>query len=371
MSKTVITLFVILLQLTLLTPNVVAADSCNDASVGIQLDQNFFPENASPSALNFTISNSNTTANLSGKNVFFRQYGRPLPTQSFDSKSSQTITSTNFSVELDNHPNELMNNGPHEGDLFLEADSSTKICSDISYQIGATGDKCFFDQDYLTRNPIVPGGQITINFIGRKETTFHLKPRGGGGDLATTITGDDGQGSFNNVTINGNNGDIVELLIVSTYGGGGQTCYPSITLSLSAHPPESPPPGPINPPPVTQPIKKCGDPGAAPCTTAGGNPCGTSEDPGFNTAIGCIRTNLSSLVNDFLTFIIGISGGLAFLMMLLGAFQMLTSAGNPETINTGRERLTSAIIGLLFVIFTVLLLQIIGADILSIPGFKP
>ena len=57
-------------------------------------------------------------------------------------------------------------------------------------------------------------------------------------------------------------------------------------------------------------------------------------------------------------------------MMLLGAFQMLTSAGNPETLQAGRERLQSAIIGLLMVIFAMLLLQIIGVGILNIPGFS-
>lgn len=94
-----------------------------------------------------------------------------------------------------------------------------------------------------------------------------------------------------------------------------------------------------------------------------------SSNPGVATAIGCIHTNPAEFAKDLLRFIIGISGGLAFLMMLLGAFQMLTSAGNPETLNAGKERLTSAVIGLLFVIFAVLLLQIIGAGILNIPGF--
>lgn len=107
------------------------------------------------------------------------------------------------------------------------------------------------------------------------------------------------------------------------------------------------------------------------CSSAGGQPCSSSDltNPGIITAIGCIHTNPVAFVKDFMTFIIGISGGLAFLMMLLGAFQMLTSAGNPETLNAGRERLTSAVIGLLFVIFAVLLLQIIGFGILKIPGF--
>lgn len=88
------------------------------------------------------------------------------------------------------------------------------------------------------------------------------------------------------------------------------------------------------------------------------------------TAIGCIHTKPAEFVKDFLRFIIGISGGLAFLMMLIGAFQMLSSAGNPDRLNAGKERLQSAIIGLLFVIFAVLLLQIIGIGILAIPGFK-
>lgn len=108
------------------------------------------------------------------------------------------------------------------------------------------------------------------------------------------------------------------------------------------------------------------------CTSGGGDSCDTGDNrgPAFKTAIGCIHTNPAEFVKDLMTFVIGIGGGLAFLMMLFGVFQMLTSAGNPETLNAGRSRLTSAVIGLLFVIFTVLLLQIIGVDILQIPGFK-
>lgn len=111
----------------------------------------------------------------------------------------------------------------------------------------------------------------------------------------------------------------------------------------------------------------------APSTAASGEPCdeGGSRGPGISTAIGCIHTNPAEFVKDFMAFAIGIGGGLAFLMMLLGAFQMLTSAGNPDTLKAGQDRLTSAVIGLLFVIFAVLLLQIIGFGILKIPGFNP
>ncbi len=110
---------------------------------------------------------------------------------------------------------------------------------------------------------------------------------------------------------------------------------------------------------------------SGPSSLSGATSCdeGNKDNPGIRTAIGCIHTSPKGFVKDFLTFAVGIAGGLAFLMMLLGAFQMLTSAGNPETLQAGRERFTNAVIGLMIIIFAVLLLQIIGFGILRIPGF--
>lgn len=143
-------------------------------------------------------------------------------------------------------------------------------------------------------------------------------------------------------------------------GGFGQTLCP---LEFTIGPPDKP-------------GKVLGQPGIAKgctkqdvlqglCTSGKGLECDPAK-PSIKTAIGCIHTNPADLMQDVLKFGVGIGGGLAFLMMLLGAFQMLTSAGNPETLQAGRERLTSAIIGLLVIIFSVLLLQIIGVDILGI-----
>ncbi|MBU0619293.1 hypothetical protein KKD62_03605 [Patescibacteria group bacterium] len=88
------------------------------------------------------------------------------------------------------------------------------------------------------------------------------------------------------------------------------------------------------------------------------------------TGLGCISTNPQKLVIDFiLTNAIKIAGGLAFLLFLGGGFALLTSAGDPEKINKGKEVITAAISGLLFIIFSVYLLRIIGYDILRIPDF--
>lgn len=91
----------------------------------------------------------------------------------------------------------------------------------------------------------------------------------------------------------------------------------------------------------------------------------------IQTAIGpvCVDSP-SSFVAWFLKFAIGIGGGIAFLLIIFGAFQILTSSGNPEKVKAGKELITSAIAGLLLIIFSVFLLRLIGVEILKIPGFE-
>ena len=65
----------------------------------------------------------------------------------------------------------------------------------------------------------------------------------------------------------------------------------------------------------------------------------------------------------------GIGGGIAFLLILVAGFMIITSQGSPDKIQAGKELLTSAIAGLLLIIFSVFILELIGVDILEIPGF--
>ncbi|MFH0749904.1 MAG: pilin [Candidatus Gottesmanbacteria bacterium] len=88
------------------------------------------------------------------------------------------------------------------------------------------------------------------------------------------------------------------------------------------------------------------------------------------TAIGCIDASPSGIINTFLPFGIGIAGGIAFLLILFGALQIMMSAGNPEKLNAGKELISAAITGLLLIIFSIFLLQLIGVKILRIPGFE-
>ncbi|OGM13139.1 hypothetical protein A2V80_03440 [Candidatus Woesebacteria bacterium RBG_16_39_8b] len=66
---------------------------------------------------------------------------------------------------------------------------------------------------------------------------------------------------------------------------------------------------------------------------------------------------------------IGIAGGIAFILIIVAAFQITTSSGDPKKLQAGRELLTSAIAGLVLLILSALILRIIGVNILNIPGF--
>jgi hypothetical protein len=97
--------------------------------------------------------------------------------------------------------------------------------------------------------------------------------------------------------------------------------------------------------------------------------------PGAWTAFGCLPTGFGTssednFVTTLLKFGSGIAGGIAFLLIIVGGFQMVMSAGNPEKLNEGKELVTSAIVGLLFIIFSIFILKLIGVDILGIPGFQ-
>ena len=91
---------------------------------------------------------------------------------------------------------------------------------------------------------------------------------------------------------------------------------------------------------------------------------------GIRTAIGCIPiNNTNSLIGFILRWAIGIGGGIAFILILVAGFQIMTAQGDPQRLQAGKELLTSAIAGIILIIFSVFILELIGVNILRIPGF--
>lgn len=103
-------------------------------------------------------------------------------------------------------------------------------------------------------------------------------------------------------------------------------------------------------------------------------PQGSCGDNSIDTAIGCISTSVEAGPNSFfgsvITIAVGLGGGLALLLMLYGVFIVTTSAGIPDKLKEGQEIITSAISGLIFIVLSVFLLNLIGINILGIPGLN-
>lgn len=98
------------------------------------------------------------------------------------------------------------------------------------------------------------------------------------------------------------------------------------------------------------------------CTTCMGN-------GGIWTSIGCIEQDPKSIVQKFITVGTGILGGIFLLRVLAAAFMLTTSQGDVKKTSEAKQMITEAIIGVIFVIFSVTILQFIGSDVMQIPGF--
>ena len=91
---------------------------------------------------------------------------------------------------------------------------------------------------------------------------------------------------------------------------------------------------------------------------------------GIPTAIGCIPVgNPQGFATFFLRWAMGIAGGLALALIAFSGFMIITSVGNPQRLQAGRELLTAAIAGVVLLLFGVLALRFIGVDILGLNEF--
>lgn len=88
------------------------------------------------------------------------------------------------------------------------------------------------------------------------------------------------------------------------------------------------------------------------------------------TAIGNIQTSAAGFINSIMSLILSLVGGIAVILIIISGYRLMISQGNPENLKSAKEQLTAAIIGLLFVIFALVFLGVIGVNILGLPGFN-
>lgn len=86
------------------------------------------------------------------------------------------------------------------------------------------------------------------------------------------------------------------------------------------------------------------------------------------TAFGCLDTSQTGLAADLIRLFLGVAGGLAFLSMLFAGATFATSQGDTTKVKQAKDLLTASVSGLFFIIFSTIILNFIGVEILRIPG---
>lgn len=87
------------------------------------------------------------------------------------------------------------------------------------------------------------------------------------------------------------------------------------------------------------------------------------------TALGCLSTDITTLTVSLVTFLLGVAGLFFLIQILISAFKLVTATGDPRAAQEAKERITSAVIALLFIIFSVTIMRFLGVSVLKIPGF--
>ena len=98
----------------------------------------------------------------------------------------------------------------------------------------------------------------------------------------------------------------------------------------------------------------------------------------YFTFLGCLSTGAGSfseeggagnVIQILLKTIFSVVGGVAFLYLLYGSFVLATSQNDPEKLNYGKRLVYGAIVGLIFSLTSVLLINFLASQVLKIPGF--
>jgi formate hydrogenlyase subunit 3/multisubunit Na+/H+ antiporter MnhD subunit len=89
------------------------------------------------------------------------------------------------------------------------------------------------------------------------------------------------------------------------------------------------------------------------------------------TALGKLSTEPGAFIKAIYGLLLAVSGAIAVLLLMRAGYRIQTSQGKPEAIKEGQEQITATIVGLFFLIFAFVILQVFASDLLKIPGITP
>ena len=87
------------------------------------------------------------------------------------------------------------------------------------------------------------------------------------------------------------------------------------------------------------------------------------------TDLGCVPTDPIGFVERFYAIGLGFLGMVGVLFMIIGGYYIITSAGNPDRLATGKSFIFYALAGIMLAVLGFVFIQIVTGEILRIPGF--
>lgn len=88
------------------------------------------------------------------------------------------------------------------------------------------------------------------------------------------------------------------------------------------------------------------------------------------TAVGCVRVDNTGLVRQIIQILLSVGGLIALISILAGAFIFSTSQGDANKVKQAKDMITAAVSGILFIVFSTIILDFIGVQILRLPGLS-
>jgi hypothetical protein len=111
-------------------------------------------------------------------------------------------------------------------------------------------------------------------------------------------------------------------------------------------------------------IPRLNSSGDGPPITPNTEPFATPQSGYIFNELGCINTSdPAATINTFVRIALGLMGGIVVFRIIQGALTM--QAGDPESFEEGRDIITSALVGLLVLIFSASIMNFLGINILG------
>lgn len=341
--KTVLLIFVALTLNLLALPQPTYAEGCNIFQTDPQQEWH-----TGIKTINSITIGTGALAQGQTYSVYSPQISPDNPIGEGVSGDGKSIT---FSLHTKDHEKILLKEGSHE--LFLKEKGGTRreMCQ-ANYKVNPY-ESGLFCEVRTDKKGYKPGENIKVEgefwkykadnpdekIIVPEIITITLYDAGGK-EVTRITTGSGKTGFSKDFTAGGiSNPDGENWKIIVGKWGDKDSDYCSSGVWISAT--GSPPPG-----------------GGGP---SGKNPC---EGRVCKTALGDIPTDPAEFAKRILEIAVGLGGGLALILMVVGAIKVLTSTGDQQKLNAGRDMIVAAVAGLLFIIFSVMILRFIGVHIL-------